>query len=49
MIIIYLEPTLNLLISAGKKYKVDELIPKGEIKQIEKDEVKLRYLKIVEQ
>jgi len=42
--VIYLESTLNLLISAGKKYKVDELISKGEGKQLENG---LRYLKIV--
>ena len=44
MTVIYLETTLNLLVSAGKKYKVDELISKAEVKQSE-DGVK--YLKII--
>jgi hypothetical protein len=42
--IIYMEQTLNLLVSAGKKYKVDELFQKGEVKQLENG---VRYLKIV--
>lgn len=44
--IIYMEQTLNLLVSAGKKWKVDELIKQGEGKQLENG---LRYLKIVKQ
>lgn len=45
MTVIYLESTLNLLVSAGKKWKVDELIKQGQGIQLENG---LRYLKIVE-
>ena len=43
MIVIYMEQTLNLLVSAGKKWKVDELIQKGQGIQLENG---VRYLKI---
>lgn len=44
--IIYLEPTLNLLVQKGKKYKVDELLQKGEVKKLENG---TNYLKIIEE
>ena len=41
--IIYLESTINLLISSGKKEKVEELIKSGQVKETESV---IKYLKI---
>ncbi len=47
--IIYLEPTITLLLQLGKKDEVDELIQNGEVKQIEIEEKEpIKYLKINE-
>ena len=41
--IIYLESTVNLLISSGEKEKVEELIKSGQAKETESG---IKYLKI---
>lgn len=41
--IIYLEPTINLLISSGEKEIVEELLKAGQVKQTESG---VKYLKI---
>ena len=43
MSVIYLESTINLLFSAGKKVEVDNLVKNGEIKITESG---IKYLKI---
>ena len=43
MSIIYLESTINLLISSGEKEKVEELIKSGQVKETESG---IKYLKI---
>jgi hypothetical protein len=47
--VVYLESTINLLLQLGEKDKVEELIQRGEIKTIEReDREPIRYLKIRE-
>ena len=41
--VIYLEPTINFLISSGKKEIVEELIKSGQVKETESG---IKYLKI---
>ena len=41
--IIYLENTINLLISSGEKEKVEELIKSGQVKETE---LGIKYLKV---
>ena len=43
MLVIYMEETINLLFSAGKKVEVDNLVKNGEIKITESG---IKYLKI---
>lgn len=43
MSIIYLEPTINLLISSGKKEIVEELLKVGQVKETESG---IKYLKV---
>ena len=43
MSIIYLENTINLLVSSGEKEKVGELIKSGQVKETESG---IKYLKI---
>ena len=41
--VIYLESTINLLISSGEKEKVEELIKSGQVKETE---LGIKYLKV---
>lgn len=43
MLVIYMEQTVNLLISSGEKEKVEELIKAGQVKETESG---IKYLKI---
>ena len=45
MSVIYLEETIKLLFSVGKKVEVDNLVKNGEVKQTE---LGVKYLKITE-
>ena len=44
MSIIYLESTINLLISSGEKEKVGELIKSGQVKEIVSERITERLL-----
>ena len=44
MSVIYMESTINLLVSFGEKEKVESFVQKGEVKQTESG---VKYLKIV--
>lgn len=45
MAVIYMEQTVNLFVSKGKKIEIENLIRNGEVKQTESG---IKYLKVIE-
>ncbi len=50
MSVIYMEQTVSLLFSREEKAKVEELIQRGEVKTIEREEKEtIKYLKVADE